>query len=76
MARIEDPDDRLLGAVLAKHFADRQLVPMADVIPYLAVRIERSFAAAAAVVERLDRMALAEARPVSRPLAHRALYRA
>ena len=76
VARIEDPDDRLLGAVLAKHFADRQLVPMADVIPYLAVRIERSFAAAAAVVERLDRMALAEARPVSRPLAHRALYRA
>ncbi|WPY96006.1 DnaA/Hda family protein [Limimaricola variabilis] len=73
VARIADPDDRLLGAVLAKHFADRQLVPMAGVIPYLATRIERSFAAAATVVARLDRMALAEGRPVSRALARRAL---
>ncbi|MGR3466155.1 chromosomal replication initiator DnaA [Limimaricola sp.] len=73
VARIDDPDDRLLGAVLAKHFADRQLVPMADVIPYLAARIERSFSSAAAVVARLDRMALAEGRPVNRALARRAL---
>ncbi|EYD71021.1 DnaA ATPase domain-containing protein [Limimaricola hongkongensis] len=73
VARIDDPDDRLLGAVLAKHFADRQLVPAAGVIPYLAARIERSFASAAAVVERLDRMALAEARPVNRALARQAL---
>ncbi|PHP28819.1 DnaA/Hda family protein [Limimaricola cinnabarinus] len=73
VARIADPDDRLLRAVLAKHFADRQLVPMADVIPFLAARIERSFSSAAAVVARLDRLALAEARPVSRALARRAL---
>ncbi|SDE45063.1 DnaA ATPase domain-containing protein [Limimaricola pyoseonensis] len=73
VVRIEDPDDRLLAAVLAKHFADRQLVPAADVIPYLAARIERSFAAAAWAVERLDRMALAEGRPVTRALARRML---
>ncbi len=73
VARIDDPDDRLLAAVLAKHFADRQLVPAADVIPYLTARITRSFAAAAAVIDRLDRMALAEGRPVTRSLARRAL---
>ncbi len=73
VARIDDPDDHLLSAVLAKHFADRQLVPAGDVIAYLAARIERSFAAASEVVDRLDRMALAEGRPVTRMLARRAL---
>jgi chromosomal replication initiation ATPase DnaA len=63
---IADPDDALLFAVIAKHFADRQLHPAPDVVPYLATRIERSFAAAAAVVARIDTAALAAQRPVTR----------
>ncbi|MEN8659042.1 MAG: DnaA/Hda family protein, partial [Marivita sp.] len=35
VAKLATPDDILLSAVLAKLFADRQIVPMADVIPYL-----------------------------------------
>ena len=40
------PDDALLGAVLLKLFADRQLVVSEAVIEYLVRRMERSFDAA------------------------------
>lgn len=70
---IAAPDEALLGAVLVKHFADRQLRVAPAVIAFLIARIERSFAAAAEIVERLDRMALADRRPVTIPLARRAL---
>lgn len=67
------PDDALLAAVLVKHFADRQLRVAPAVIGYLASRSERSFAAAADLAERLDRMALSAGRPVTLPLARRLL---
>ena len=44
------PDDALLDALLVKLFADRQLAPDPAVVDYLAVRIERSFAAVRRVV--------------------------
>ena len=66
---IDDPDDLLLSALLAKLFADRQLVPSAQLIPYLVARIERSFEAAHRIVARLDEAALRERVPVNRALA-------
>jgi len=63
------PDDALLRAVLVKLFADRQLGVDMSLVSYLATRIERSFAAARAVVETLDREALRMQRPVTRALA-------
>ena len=63
------PDDALIAAVLVKLFADRQLEIDEDVIAYLVPRIERSLAAARAVVERLDKAALSRGRAVTRPLA-------
>ncbi|MSP81672.1 MAG: DNA replication protein [Alphaproteobacteria bacterium] len=63
------PDDRLLAGVLAKQFADRQLKVADDVIAFLVPRMERSFAAARALVESLDRAALAERRPITVPFA-------
>ena len=41
----------------------------ADVIPYLLLRMDRSFAAANRIVESLDRESLARKRPVTRALA-------
>jgi len=67
------PDDALLAAVIVKQFADRQLKVGAEVVTYLLGRIERSFAAARAVVEALDRASLAERRPVTVPLARAVL---
>ena len=70
---IEAPDDRLLAAVMVKQFADRQLAVDEDVIDYLLARIERSFAAARALVAALDRAALAGRRPITVPLAREVL---
>lgn len=70
---LEPPDDSLLTAVLAKLFHDRQVVPKPDVIPYLVAHMDRSFAAAARIVDMLDHAALREGRNISRPLAARLL---
>ena len=69
VAEISPPDDALLAALLVKQFTDRQLVVDPPVIAYLAERMERSAAAAAEVVEAIDRHALASHRRVSRALA-------
>jgi len=66
---IAPPDDALLGAVLVKHFADRQIRVAPEVIAFLVARIERSFAGAASVAARLDAAALAAARPITIKLA-------
>lgn len=70
---LQSPDDALLAAVLAKLFNDRQIVPKPDVIPYLLQRMERSFAAASDIVQRLDRAALSQKRSLSRPFCARVL---
>ena len=71
--RLGDPDDALIAAVLAKHFADRGLRVGADVIGWLVLRIERSFAAALAIAAQLDALALAERRDITVPLARELL---
>ena len=68
-ATLDAPDDMLLAAVMAKLFADRQLTPKADVIPYVLRHMERSFAAASSIVARLDQAALDGKRDVTRKLA-------
>lgn len=65
---IEEPDDELLAAILVKLFHDRQLQVSDDVIRFLVPRMERSFAAALNLVDRADRVALAEGRGVTVPL--------
>jgi chromosomal replication initiation ATPase DnaA len=62
------PEDELIRAVLAKLFSDRQLRVEADVIEYLARRMERSLAEAQRLVAELDRTALAESRAITLPL--------
>lgn len=73
LARVQPPDDRLLFALLAKLFADRQLTPGPATLTYVMRRIDRSFAAAAEAVERLDRAALEAKRPLTRSLAAQVL---
>lgn len=73
LATLDAPDDTLLAAVLAKLFADRQLTPRADVIPYLILRMERSFKAARDVVVAMDEAGLARHAPLTRTLAGQVL---
>jgi chromosomal replication initiation ATPase DnaA len=66
---IADPDDAALGAVMRKLFADRQLPVSEDVVQFLLARMERSFLAARMIAREIDRVALAERRHVTIPLA-------
>lgn len=75
VARLEPPDDALLAAVLVKLFADRQLAVGPELVHYLVARMDRSFAAAAALVEALDRAGLARHRPITPRLAGEVLGR-
>jgi chromosomal replication initiation ATPase DnaA len=63
------PEDALLRAVLVKLFADRQLAVDESLVSYVAMRIERSFAAARHMVALLDEEAMRQKRPVTRALA-------
>ena len=67
------PDDALLGAVLVKHFADRQLRIAPEVIAYLVSRMERSLAAAATIAAALDQAALRRHRAITIRLANQVL---
>ncbi|MFD1341376.1 chromosomal replication initiator DnaA [Litorisediminicola beolgyonensis] len=73
VARLSKPDDQLLTAVLAKLFADRQIVPALDVIPYLVRHMRRSFDMAGQIVSALDQAALGTPKGVTRSLARRVL---
>ncbi|MCB5408438.1 chromosomal replication initiator DnaA [Pseudogemmobacter faecipullorum] len=59
LTRIDLPDDPLLQGVLHKLFADRQLQPAPQLIPWLLARMPRSFGAARRLVARMDELALA-----------------
>jgi DnaA regulatory inactivator Hda len=66
-------DDALIQAVLVKLFADRQLRVRAEVVRFLLARMERSFAAARALVDAIDRAALESRREITVPLAREVL---
>jgi chromosomal replication initiation ATPase DnaA len=63
------PDDELLGSIILKQLADRQLHAGAGVVHYLVAHMERSADAARQVVAALDRRALTERREIDRRLA-------
>ena len=61
--------------MLVKQFADRQLAVEPHVISYIALHMERSMEAAAAIVAEIDRRPLASHRKVTRALAAEVLAR-
>ena len=73
LVTIDKPDEALIGAVIVKLFADRQLSVEPGVVGYVLRRMERSMAAAQRLVETIDRAALAERRRVTRALTARLL---
>ena len=70
---IGSPNDGLIGALMIKQFADRQLRVEPYVLTFLLARMERSFSEASRLVAALDRAALAEKRRITVPLARRVL---
>lgn len=69
IVEIGEPDDGLLGQVIEKLFADRQIVVDPKVVSYLVQRMERSLDAAQTIVGRMDQLALARRGKINRTLA-------
>ena len=70
---VASPDQELIATLLVKLFADRRAPVSRDVVDFLSLRLERSFAAAQDAVSMLDRAAMAVHRPITIPLARRVL---
>ena len=68
-ASVDLPDDTLLAAVLRKHISERQLEVADRVIDYILSRMDRSHAAADAIVAGLNRASFAGRRAVTVHLA-------
>jgi len=66
---VAPPDDELLGSIILKQLADRQLHAGPGVVQYLVSHMERSGETARRAVAALDRRALMERREIDRRLA-------
>lgn len=70
---LQEPDDDLLRSVMLKQLQDRRAPVNDGVLDYLLPRMERSVAAARALVDMLDKRALVKRTPVTRAVAREVL---
>ncbi len=66
--KLHSVDDDLLGAILIKMFADRQIYFSDKLLTYVLSRVERSYTAAKLFVEEVDSKAMAESRVIGKKL--------
>ncbi len=66
-AHINPPDELLLRVFLSKGFTDRQLRVNDEILDYIIKRIERSFAAARDITEKIERVSLENKREITIP---------
>jgi len=68
IAKLHPVDDDLLGAILIKMFADRQIYFSDKLLNYVLSRVERSYTAAKLFVDEVDSKAMAESRVIGKKL--------
>lgn len=73
VVRIAPPDDVLMMSLLMKQFKERQVLVESGVISYLLTHLDRSYAAIRNLVEKADRLSLAQKRALTIPLVKEAL---
>lgn len=73
VATIGEPDDRLFGALIELHFADRGLHVPREALRFMAERLHRDYLTVERAVEAIDRHAIAERARLSVPTIRRAL---
>ncbi|WP_321391057.1 HdaA/DnaA family protein [Emcibacter sp.] len=66
-------DDSLLASVIIKQFSDLQIILPSEVLDYLLLRIDRSFAGVRRTIRRIDQLALTEKRAITIPLVRKVL---
>lgn len=76
VARLGEPDEALMEVVLRRLCREQFIQLSDDAAKYLVLRLPRTFAAARAVAQALDRLVVRGAKPVSVAIAKRALGQA
>jgi chromosomal replication initiation ATPase DnaA len=76
IARINQPDDKLFGALIQLLFADRGLHVPPEALRFMSERLSREYWTAERAVEEVDRFAIAERARVTMPTIRRALSQA
>jgi chromosomal replication initiation ATPase DnaA len=76
IATVNQPDDKLFGALIQLLFADRGLHVPPDALRFMSERLSREYWTAERAVEEVDRFAIAERARVTMPTIRRALSQA
>ena len=76
IARINQPDDKLFGALIQLLFADRGLHVPPEALRFMSERLSREYWTAERAVEEVDRFAISERARVTMPTVRRALSQA
>ena len=63
-AKIENPDDELINAIILKNFSDRQIKIDNKLIDYIAKRIDRSYGKISQFIYKIDELSLKKKKPI------------
>ena len=63
-AKIENPDDELMNAIILKNFSDRQIKIDNKLIDYIAKRIDRSYSKISEFIYKIDELSLKKKKPI------------
>ena len=63
-AKIENPDDELMYAIILKNFSDRQIKIDNKFIDYIAKRIDRSYSKISQFIYKIDELSLKKKKPI------------
>ena len=72
-AEINQPDDEMLTALIAKLFNDRQIIISQEILDYILTYSERSFAYITKLIAEIDEISWIYGRAVSIPIVKEAI---
>ena len=64
-AKIENPDDELMFAILLKSFSDRQIAIDKKLIDFIIKRIDRSYGKISDFIYKIDKLSLKKKKPIN-----------
>ena len=64
-AKIEQPDDNLMFAIILKNFSDRQIKLEKKIIEFIINRIDRSYSKIYEFIYKIDELSLKKKKPIN-----------
>ena len=73
LAKIEDPDDELMFALILKNLSDRQIILDKKLIDFIIKRVERSYGKIFEFIYKIDKISLKKKKPIDFKIINEAL---